>query len=195
MRQKRQWPALLAMQAAGLSHWVRRVTGSAVKVSGGGRVSMAWTLLCVTSIRKPEVTTCIVRCATIGDMEAFPDDLREFWQRLRWARMRSPFETAADTARSLGLKPGTYRTYERPTDENGRKPDLSEIQRIAKKLAVSWTWLASGSGRPDDGAVEVDDRAVLVAQRIDKLPPEKQLDALNAALAVIDAIGRTGTGG
>ena len=101
-------------------------------------------------------------------MDAFPDDLREFWQRLRWARMRSPFETAADTARSLGIKPGTYRTYERPADENGRNPDLSELQRIAKKLKVSWTWLASGSGRPDDGAVEVDDRAVLVAQRIDR---------------------------
>jgi len=156
---------------------------------------MAQTLLCVTSIHKPEVTICIVLCVTIGDMEAFPDDLREFWQRLRWARMRSPFETAADTARSLSLKPGTYRTYERPADENGRMPDLSEIQRIAKKLKVSWTWLASGSGRPHDGAVEVDDRAVLVAQRIEKLPPEKQLDALNAALAVIDAIGRTGTGG
>lgn len=128
-------------------------------------------------------------------MEAFPNDLGEFWQRLRWARMRSPFETAADTARSLGIKPGTYRTYERAPDENGRKPDISEMLRIAKKLKVSWVWLVSGSGRPDIGADAIDDRAVLVAERIDRLPPGKQVDALNAALAVIDAFCHTSADG
>jgi hypothetical protein len=43
MRQKRQWPAPLAIQAAGLSHWVRWVIGSTpmVGVSLAKEVCMA----------------------------------------------------------------------------------------------------------------------------------------------------------
>jgi hypothetical protein len=113
------------------------------------------------------------------------------WERLRWARLnRTPFDRVKDAAESLGLKPGTYRTYEHaPGTEGGRLPSLSELQRICRKYKVSWVWVATGEGTPDTG-VATDERLATIEQKLGAVPAEKQDDAVSAALAVLDSFAR-----
>ena len=108
------------------------------------------------------------------------------WDRLRWARLRAGFERAKDAADSLGIKPGTYRTYEYDPTQNGREPPLTELQRICRKFKVSWVWVASGQGDPDAGVVQ-DERLQAVSDKFGQVDPEKQDDAMNAVLGVLDA--------
>lgn len=120
------------------------------------------------------------------------DELQEVPERIRWARQnRTQFVTMKSAADSLGIKPGTYRTYEQLKANEGRVPPLSEIQRIAKKFNVSWQWLASREGGPDD-APKTELRAVSdhVAQRVQLVPEEKRADVLAAIDAMIDAFTR-----
>lgn len=114
----------------------------------------------------------------------------EFWERLRWARSQTNFERAKDAADSLNIKPGTYRTYERSAADSGRIPPLTEIQRIARKFKVSWSWLASGDGSPDDQFLVVDERLAAFGERVAQVPGEKQADAINAAMAVLESFIR-----
>lgn len=73
------------------------------------------------------------------------------WDRLRWARINAGFDKAVDAAKSLGLKPDTYRAYER---EPGRSKhtalDHQRAMAFAKKFKVSWTWLLLAEGSPED---------------------------------------------
>lgn len=95
-----------------------------------------------------------------------------------------------DAAESLGIKPGTYRTYEHaPGTEGGRLPSVSELQRICKKFKVSWVWVATGEGLPQDD-MAADERLKLIAQRVEMIPAEKRDDALNAALGMLDTFVR-----
>lgn len=121
-------------------------------------------------------------------MEAW-QHLKHQWERLRWARLnRTPFERAKDAAESLNIKPGTYRTYEHaPGTDGGRLPSYSELQRICRKYKVSWVWVASGQGAPDDDPASRDERLQVVASHLGHVPAEKQDDALRAALAVLDS--------
>lgn len=118
--------------------------------------------------------------------------MREPRERLRWARLhRTPFDRATDAARSLNIAPGTYRTYEVPKSQGGRWPPISEVQRIAEKYKVSWTWLATGEGSPDDGRIApvrlmVDQWAV----EFEQIDPSKREDAAIAVRAIIDAFKR-----
>lgn len=141
----------------------------------------------MTQKRKHKVTTSAAPDATDCYVENWTS-LKETWERMRWARMSAGFEKAKDAADSLGIKPGTYRTYERPTENEGRGPPLSEIQRIAKKFKVSWIWLASGEGVPMLDAAPPPE----VARTWAELPEDKRDDAL----ALWRALGRrTGTDG
>lgn len=112
------------------------------------------------------------------------------WERLRWARLnRTEFGRAKDAADSLGIKPGTYRTYEHaPGSDGGRLPSLTELQRICRKFKVSWVWVATGEGDPEAGVY--DERLAIVGDRLKDVPEEKQEDALRAALGVLDAFAR-----
>lgn len=83
------------------------------------------------------------------------EDLREPHERLRWARMRwqeakgvKPDAVAA--ADSLGIKPHTYRAYERPPGSS-KHTVLSHNRAVefARKYGVSWEWLMTGRGSPD----------------------------------------------
>lgn len=112
-------------------------------------------------------------------------ELRKPWERLRWARLRAGFEQSKDAAESLGVKPGTYRTYEYDPDKNGREPPLSELIRFSRKFKVSWIWVASGEGNPD--AVEPDPRVTEIAQRAAEVAEDKRDDALTAALSVLNS--------
>lgn len=113
---------------------------------------------------------------------------RDQWERLRWARLRAGFDRAKDAATSLGIKPGTYRTYEVGKADGGRAPTLTELQRIARKYKVSWVWLATGEGDPDQASP--DERLALAAQRASEIPEEKRDDAWSAVMGVLDAFSR-----
>lgn len=103
--------------------------------------------------------------------------------------MAAGFERAKDAADSLGIKPGTYRTYERGPEDGGREPPLTEIQRIARKFKVSWIWLATGDGEPHNDIL-TDERAAAIAKKRRQVDPEKQDDAFNAVMGVLDAFAR-----
>lgn len=89
---------------------------------------------------------------------------------------------------SLNIKPGTYRTYEVGKADGGRAPALSETQRMARKFKVSWVWLATGEGRPDDAPP--DERLAVAAKKAEQIPEEKRDDAWSAVMGVLDAYGR-----
>lgn len=119
-------------------------------------------------------------------------ELREPQERLRWARLHmTPFARPTDAARSLNIRPVTYRTYEIPKSEGGRWPPLAEVQRIASKFGVSWAWLATGQGSPDDAKpapirIMVDEWAV----EFEQIDPAKRDDAATAVRAVLEAFKR-----
>lgn len=113
-------------------------------------------------------------------------DLRNPWERLRWARLRAGFERAKDAAESLGLKPGTYRTYEYDPDKNGREPPLSELIRFSRKFKVNWIWVASGEGIPFESA-PADPRVTEIARKAAEVADDKRDDALDAAISVLDS--------
>ena len=117
----------------------------------------------------------------------------EFADRLRWARTQMGFERASDAADILGIKPGTYRTYERRKADGGRLPPLSESQRIARKLGVNWPWLATGNGRPDNEPMTRDDRVERFVEMLLDVPADRQDDAINAAEAVIKSFVKRAT--
>lgn len=108
------------------------------------------------------------------------------WERLRWARLRAGYERGKDAAESLNIKPGTYRTYEVGKADGGRAPTLSELQRIARKFKVSWVWLATGQGSPDEGVV-VNERLAEAAERAEAIPEDKREDAWSAVMGVLEA--------
>jgi hypothetical protein len=116
-------------------------------------------------------------------------DLNEPNERLSWARMKlTAFQRPTDAAKSLNIKPGTYRTYELPKSQGGRWPGNSEVQRIAKKFGVSWLWLLTGQGDPADAAVpELQVYVEQLAERVSRITEDKREDAFDAAKAVLDA--------
>lgn len=118
--------------------------------------------------------------------------LNDTHSRIRWARFQSPFETAKAAADSIGIKEGTYRTYERPVENAGRIPPVVEAKKIARKFKVNWVWMLTGDGRPDSDEAE-NPRIKEVLQRIDQVPREKQDDALNAVEAVILSFSKRAT--
>lgn len=114
------------------------------------------------------------------------------WERLRWARLnRSPFERAKDAAESLGIKPGTYRTYEHGPEDNGREPPLSELQRICRKYGVSWIWVATGEGTPDFDPIK-NAHINQLAQGEAEVPEEDRERAWRAALGAFNAFRKAG---
>jgi hypothetical protein len=112
------------------------------------------TLLAVTGPIKRKVTRSAVPARNIWRMKTRWQDTEGTWDRLRWSRMRwqeenglSPNAEAA--AESIGLKPGTYRAYERRPDSSKHIAlDHQTAARFAKKFGVNWTWLLTGEGQP-----------------------------------------------
>jgi transcriptional regulator with XRE-family HTH domain len=117
---------------------------------------------------------------------------REVHQRIRWARVhRTEFVRPIDGARSLNIKPGTYRTYEQAKADDGRVPPIPILQKIAAKYGVSWQWLATGEGSPDEKVVtELQVIVNQLAERIGQVPEEKREDAMTAVQGVLDAFAR-----
>lgn len=104
---------------------------------------------------------------------------------------RTVFTRPTDAARSLNIKPGTYRTYELAKADGGRAPSLIETQRIAKKFGVAWQWVLLGDGSPD-AEPENELRAIAdkLAVSVSEVEPAKQDDALRAVEGVLEAFKR-----
>ena len=102
--------------------------------------------------------------------------------------MRAGYDKAKAAAESLNIKPGTYRTYEYDPDVNGREPSLTELQRICRKFKVSWIWVATGDGDPDHGVI--DPRAEEAATKAKAIPQDKQGDAWDAVMGVLDSYAK-----
>lgn len=105
-----------------------------------------------SSAKLPKVTSLAVTCS---HMEDIWDNLSEPHERLRWARMRwqqvkGVKADATAAAESLGMKPHTYRAYERSPDSS-KHTELTHQRAIsfARKFGVSWEWLMTGKGTPD----------------------------------------------
>jgi len=126
--------------------------------------------------------------------------LRDPHERIRWARLnRTHFVRPTDAARSLGVKPGTYRTWEIAKADGGRAPMLSELQHLARKFNVSWRWLLTGEGAPDtDTETEMNVVAGGIAERLSRVDALKREDAIRAINGILDAFSadpplKTGT--
>lgn len=97
------------------------------------------------------------------------DHLTEAWERLAWARERK-FASRAEAARALGMKEGTYRAYERPSDASKATAlDYEAAQKFARRFGVSWPWLLNGVGKPFDSLrlVEPEDELWSIYQQMD----------------------------
>jgi hypothetical protein len=134
-------------------------------------------------------TLCSVHPTTLRRVTQIWDQFGNSWERLRWARVRAGFERGKDAAISLNIKPGTYRTYEVGKADGGRAPSLSEMQRIARKFKVSWIWVLTGEGSPDEGVV-TNERLAEAQTKADAIPEEKRDDAWSAVMGVLDAYAR-----
>jgi hypothetical protein len=143
------------------------------------------TLPRVIMLGQHKITRGDVPNGNVLAMKARWQDLEGTWDRLRWARMRwqerngvSPSAVAA--AESLGLKPGTYRAYERQPDSSKHIAlDHQTVQPLAKKFGVSWTWLLTGEGSPDETVLTPNEQRLINAYR--EAPEARQT-------AVADAI-------
>lgn len=147
------------------------------------------TLRPVTFLRKPFLTPRNARFATICRMDESWRQLTEPHERLRWARLRlTEFKRPTDAARSMNMKPGTYRNYELPKASGGKWPDPGTVRRIAKKFNASWSWILTGDGDPTD--TQPPEMQVItreLAERVQRIPADKREDALDAAKGVLDA--------
>lgn len=72
-------------------------------------------------------------------------------ERLRWARERAKFRTAADAARALGIPYGTYSGHE----NSGRGIPRDRVAFYARKYKVPVQWLLNGEGSPDGSTVPI----------------------------------------
>jgi len=125
---------------------------------------------------------------TLCHMAGKWEDLADGWERLRWARIQAGFERAKDAADSVGVKPVTYRSYERPEEQQGRKPPLPLLRQFAKRYRVSWVWLATGLGAPDsDDNAEGHPLLTSIQERVEAIPADKRDDAIRAALSVLES--------
>lgn len=123
-------------------------------------------------------------------MKARWQDCEGGWDRLRWARIRwqeaqgiSPNAVAA--AESLGIKPGTYRAYERrPNSSKHIALDHQAAARFAKKFGVDWTWLLTGEGNPDERD-HLTDRERRMIDALREAPEDRQAAAADAIIQLL----------
>lgn len=108
------------------------------------------------------------------------------WARIQWQEAKGIKPDAGAAAESLGMRPHTYRAYERRPDssKHTRLDDQRAIQ-FGRKFGVHWIWLLTGEGRPD----QVDDALTPVERRmIDALREAPEARQAAAADAIIQLL-------
>jgi hypothetical protein len=83
-------------------------------------------------------------------------DLRESWDRLKWARKHwqnaiGGATSAKAAADSLGLKENTYSAYERAPGNGDKKHTPLTHQRaieFGQKFRINWVWILTGQETP-----------------------------------------------
>lgn len=118
-------------------------------------------------------------------------DLEGTWDRLRWARTRWQEKagigsSAVAAAESLGIKPGTYRGYERrPGSSKAIALTDQTAPPLAKKFGVSWIWLLTGEGSPDAIELTPNERKIIDAYR--EAPETRQTAVADAVIQLLKA--------
>jgi hypothetical protein len=163
---------------------------------------MADTLPRVTVACKSKITHGNVTPRNVFPM---PDESRDAWrrldapwQRLIWARKRWQNETnavaanAEHAAASLGMKPNTYRAYERPpTSSKAINLNHQTAIRFGRKFKVNWVWLLLGEGSPFDEAADLPPAQARVVRAMADTPEEDQ----ERLADMVEAFLKTGTRG
>ena len=122
------------------------------------------------------------------------DTLREPHERLRFARMRWQEQRgikpdAGAGAESLGMKPHTYRAYERPPG-SGKHTALSHQRAIefGRKFGVSWEWLMTGRGQPEDmGSLSLTPTERSLIDALREAPEARRAVATDAIIKLLKA--------
>jgi hypothetical protein len=122
------------------------------------------------------------------------ENLREPHERLRWARVRWQEQRgikpdAGAAAESLGMAAHTYRAYERPPGAS-KHTALSHQRAIqfGRKFSVSWEWLMTGRGQPDDvGAAQLSPTERTLIDALREAPEARRAAATDAIIALLKA--------
>ncbi|KZK85738.1 MULTISPECIES: XRE family transcriptional regulator [unclassified Pseudovibrio] len=88
---------------------------------------------------------------------------QELKDRLKSAREKAGFSSAADAAEALGIKTPTYTHHENGT----RKPKSNAIERYARFFGVDATWLFFGKG--EGARAQQESRPLIDKQRVKSL--------------------------
>lgn len=86
--------------------------------------------------------------------EVLWSQLREPWERLRWARLHwqsraGGAQTARAAAESLGMQENTYAAYERAPGSSKNTPlDHQRAVQFGRKFKINWVWILTGDETP-----------------------------------------------
>lgn len=114
-------------------------------------------------------------------------ELREPWERLGWARRYWQTQTGVTptmraAAESLGMKEGTYSTYERAPDTSKHTPlDHHRAIQFGRKFKINWVWILTGEGTPFSRTPAEVRAAELLAQA-DEEEAKRALEVLETML-------------
>lgn len=114
-------------------------------------------------------------------------ELREPWERLKWARRYWQTKTGAATtkkaaAASMGMEENTYSAYERDPDASKHTPmDHQRAIQFANKFKINWVWLLTGGETPFT-RTPAQQRAVDIMSGADEADQERAADIIAAAL-------------
>lgn len=111
-----------------------------------------------------------------------PDDA---WERVRWAR-RLRFKSGEEAATALGMKPGTYRAYERaPTSSKTIDLNYDHAVLFGRKFGVRWEWLLNNEGTPWPSETP----ASRAAKMIEAQPADRQEELVTALELLLKRAG------
>lgn len=108
------------------------------------------------------------------------------WARVQWQEAKGIKPDAGAAAESLGIKPHTYRAYERRPDssKHTRLDDQRAIQ-FSRKFGVNWIWLLTGEGSPDAPNDGLTDRERRMIDALREAPKDRQAAAADAIIQLL----------
>lgn len=112
-------------------------------------------------------------------------NLRDPWERLRWARLHWQTQaggatTATAAAESLGMQQNTYTAYERAPDASKHTPiDHQRAMQFGRKFKVNWVWILTGEETPFN-RTPAQVRAVELLAEAPEAAQEEMVDMLEA---------------